>query len=77
MIKINCQKFIETDGKFYSEFYPTLIDALNVYTFQMFIVTTSQMNTQIEIMEKINEKKNRKIKILFKLFLGINFKYFN
>ena len=76
MIKINCQKFIETDGKFYFEFYPTLIDALNVYTFQMFIVT-SQMNTQIEIMEKINEKKNRKIKILFKLFLGINFKYLN
>ena len=57
MIKINCQKFIENDGKFCSEFYPTLTDALNVYsTFQMFIAT-SQMNAQMEMMEKSSEKK--------------------
>ena len=56
MIKINCQKFIENDGKFCSEFYPTLTDALNVYsTFQMFIAT-SQMNAQMEMMEKSSEK---------------------
>jgi len=48
MIKINCQKFIENDSKFCSEFYPTLTDALNVYsTFQMFIAT-SQMNLQMQ-----------------------------
>ena len=60
MIKINCQKFIENDGKFYSEFYPTLAGALNEYSiFQMFIVT-SQMNAQMEMMEKSNEKKEYK-----------------
>ncbi len=57
MIKNNCQKFIENDNKFCSEFYPTLTDALNVYsTFQMFIAT-SQMNAQMEMIEKTNEKK--------------------
>ena len=57
MIKMNCQKFIENDSKFCSEFYPTLTDALNVYsTFQMFIAT-SQMNAQMAMMEKGNENK--------------------
>ena len=57
MIKINCQRFIENDSKFCSEFYPTLTDALNVYsTFQMFIAT-SQMNAQMAMMEKGNENK--------------------
>ena len=57
MIKMNCQKFIENDSNFCSEFYPTLTDALNVYsTFQMFIAT-SQMNAQMAMIEKNNEKK--------------------
>ena len=57
MIKIHCTKYIENDNKFCTEFYPTLTDSFNVYsTFQMFIAT-SQMNAQMEMMEKSSEKK--------------------
>ena len=57
MINMHCTKYIENDNNFLKEFYPTLTDALNVYsTLQMFVVTT-QMNMQIAESQKEEKKE--------------------
>ncbi len=57
MIKMHCTKYIDNDNNFLKEFYPTLTDALNVYsTLQMF-VATSQMNIQIAESQKDDKKE--------------------